>query len=73
MPEQFNARDFKQNINEDAVQKLIDKFTLKPQLFTDNVNDLVKLLLPEHDVPTTPNEALHLYKKLLLLIAEHRD
>ena len=58
VPEKFCARNYNKSVNVESVQRLIDRFTVKPQLFSNNISELVKLLLPEHSIPTSPEEAV---------------
>ena len=73
LPEKYGAKDYKKKVNTESVQRLITRFTTKPELFDSNFEDLAKMLDPHFICPVNCEEGLSQYKKLLKLIADNRD
>lgn len=65
-PGKFNARECKKEIDVTKIDNLIHKFTIEPQLFSPEFQARVERVYPEADLPTTTEEALELYKTILL-------
>lgn len=64
-PEKFGAKDYKKNINKEAIDHLINELTTKPTLIDPLFEEMVDALLPEYSAAKTPEEALALYKQIL--------
>ncbi|CAG5108241.1 Protein of unknown function [Cotesia congregata] len=73
LPHQHQCRDFKKLTNKNTVERLMDRFTKKPQLLDPIITELVELLVPDVKTPTNPKEALNLYKNILEAYATHRN
>ena len=65
MPEKYRKRNYKKPVNLDTVKKLIDTFTIKSELFDPRLEEISKRLNLDIHIPTTPNEALDMYKDIL--------
>lgn len=61
--------DYKREVNMDVVENLIHRFTDEPVLIDPLFKELVEILLPNVQVPSTPDEAVNLYKQILLAIS----
>lgn len=70
LPENYNARDFRKEIDSHAVQLLIDRVTVKPQLLDPLFKQLVEIVMPDHEVATTPEEAVKLFKVIIQMIEQ---
>lgn len=73
LPEKFNCRNYKKPVDLEALGRLIERYTTKPHLIDPKFQELVNMLLPDYSVPSDPNEAVQLHKKLLRLIDEHNQ
>lgn len=73
LPARFNARDYKKDVDIAAVQNYLTTSTKKTILIDPQFEELVQLILPNATVAASPDEALHLYKKILNLIKECRE
>lgn len=71
IPERYGARDYKINVDENTIKRLMDRHTTKPNLYDPSVKELCDLLLPNVAIPSTPEESLTLYKQLLNKIKQH--
>ena len=65
LPERNKAVDYKKEVDVNVIEKLMDQYTTKPQLFDPKFKELVELILPNYTTPKTPEEALNLYKSIL--------
>lgn len=69
LAEKQNVRDFRKEVDTDIVQKLMDRFTDKPILIDPLFKELIEIILPDPIIPTTPEEALSLYKEIIKTVA----
>lgn len=63
LPEKYDAIDYKQPLNEPAVDRLMDQYTDDPVLINPMIIQFVQEFVPEANyISTTPEEALAQYK-----------
>lgn len=70
-PEKVGAKDCKKEIHPDDVNRLINKFTIKPEMYSSKVKDLIEMVMPNCTTPSSAKEAYDLFKKLVQLINLH--
>lgn len=73
LPKNRNARDFRKEIDVDVVQTLINRMTEVPQLIDPLFKELVGILLPNHQTPSSPEDGVQLYKEILEAISIHQN
>ena len=54
MPENYGSKDHKKHVDIGAIEKLIEKFTVQPQLADLLFDELVILLLPDVSIANSP-------------------
>lgn len=72
-PQKNGCLDYKQHVDLNVIDRLIEKTTTKPQLFDADFAKTAQRLLPDHVVPVNVEEALNLYKEILNAIKESED
>ena len=65
MPEIYNGHNFGHVVDQDDVQACAELYGEPKRLYSDEMRELAKLLLPNHEVPTCAEEAFQLYEDLL--------
>lgn len=65
LPQKYNARDYKKDLNEAAVDCLVDVYTEKPVLINPLMIQFVEEFVPDANfISTTPEEAVMQYKQI---------
>lgn len=59
-PIQLGAVDCKKKINTEDITRIMQRFTIQPELYSEKIKDLVKLLVPQATTPDTAEEAYNL-------------
>lgn len=67
-PSRYNSRDFKKDIDPDVIESLMEDNTTQPVLIDPNFRELVKLIIPNVEEPTSAKEAVELYRLILQTI-----
>ena len=67
-PEKVGATDCKKEVDSDDINRLMDKFTIKPKMYSSKIKPLIDILIPDICTPSSAQEAYDLYKKLIKLI-----
>lgn len=65
LPENLNAVDHKKPVDLEDIYKLQLAHTIKPEIYTQDFAEVVRILHPHFQVPTSPEEALENYFFLL--------
>lgn len=61
----FGANDYKKPVNIENIDILLEKYASEPQLVNPNFSNMTKNLIPNVQVPISPDEALSLYHLIL--------
>lgn len=72
-PEKFNAENCKKDVSQDHIDICLEEYTIKPVFCDPLTPELVKLLLPNHEVPTTVEEALTLFEQIVSELKEFKE
>ena len=70
-PEKVGARDCRKEVAGDDVQRLLDRFAVKPDMYNPKIQELVHLLMPKPCSPSCAQEAYDLFMKIMNLIKIH--
>ncbi|CAG5090616.1 Protein of unknown function [Cotesia congregata] len=68
LPEVIGAKNYMKPVNEHAIDILKQDYTLKPKLYNEIFCQLVKVLIPDIQVPLNVEESVELYLRILNLL-----
>ena len=69
-PQNYDAQDYRKEINKEHVDICFSKYAEKPVLFEPVYSELAKLLAPDHEIPRYFEEGLRLFIQLTDAIKE---
>lgn len=73
IPEKYGCFDGKIEVDISLIDRLLSsEFAIEPVLIEPETKELVELLIPNAVIPTNTEEALKLYRKILLMVKERR-
>ena len=72
-PEAYNTKNYGKRVSQEEVDIALEKYTSIPKYCDPLIVELAKLLLPDHETPTSVKEALLLCDMLLSKIRSHAN
>ena len=65
VPEIFGGRDYDYRVDLGDVEVCLDLYSSRKKMYSEDIEELTYLLLPQHERPTNADQAYILYRDLL--------